>query len=113
VTHGGLPCDVPQSWSKAIHRHPDRPDGIAYRARHDDEAFCYAIYDNVASHIEEHSPDVDIERDWFWLVAEQYGLGLAPFSRWPAAPHSTLSPIGRKVVETNAHPGRTRRDDLS
>jgi hypothetical protein len=35
VVHGGLPYAVPQAWSKALHDHPTRPDGIAYLGRHD------------------------------------------------------------------------------
>ncbi len=48
VTHGGLPYDIPQAWSKAIHDLAARPDGIAYYARHDDEALCYALFDRAS-----------------------------------------------------------------
>jgi hypothetical protein len=30
VVHGGLPYDVPQTWSKALLEHPADADGIAY-----------------------------------------------------------------------------------
>ena len=80
VTHGGLPYDAPQAWSKAIHGLPSAPDGIAYRARHDDDAFCYALFDRAASHVEEETRESDIDKDWFWSLAEAYGVGLAPFS---------------------------------
>lgn len=36
-----------QSWSRALWEHPDKPDGIAYRPRHDDSALCVAIYDRA------------------------------------------------------------------
>ena len=78
VTHGGLPYDAPQSWSKAIHDLASSPDGIAYRARHDDDAVCYAIFDRAESAIEEASRDLDLDKDWFWSLAEVYGVGLAP-----------------------------------
>lgn len=78
VTHGGLPYDVPQAWSKAIHDHPTRPDGIAYRARHDDDAICYAIYDRGASPLREETREMDIDQDWLWELADLYGVGLAP-----------------------------------
>ena len=38
VTHGGLPYEIPQAWSAALHAHPADADGIAYSARHGDEA---------------------------------------------------------------------------
>jgi len=57
VTHGGLPYDAPQAWSKALHALPAAPDGIAYRARHDDDAVCYALYDRAAPHVIELARD--------------------------------------------------------
>ena len=78
VTHGGLPYDAPQSWSKALHALACAPDGVAYRARHDDDAFCYAIFDRAAPHIEEESREADIDTDWFWSLADSYAMGLAP-----------------------------------
>jgi hypothetical protein len=74
--------DAPQSWSKAIHALPTAPDGVAYRARHDDDAFCYAIFDRAAPNLEEESREADVDRDWdrdwFWSLADAYGIGLAP-----------------------------------
>ena len=78
VTHGGLPYDAPRAWSKAIHGLPSAPDGVAYRARHDDDAFCYAIFDRAASQVEKESEMLDLDADWFWSLAETYGVGLAP-----------------------------------
>lgn len=76
VVHGGLPYDVPQKWSKALYAHPKRPDGIAYTARHDDEALCYALYDHKPTYVEEVSRDINLDQDWFWEMAERYGVGL-------------------------------------
>jgi hypothetical protein len=78
VAHGGLPYDVPQAWSKAIHDHPTRPDGIAYRARHDDDAFCYALFGRGPVAVREVSRDMSLDQDWFWDIAHRYGVGLAP-----------------------------------
>jgi hypothetical protein len=78
VVHGGLPYDVPQAWSAALRNHPIRADGIAYYARHDDEALCYAIYDHAASAVVEEHREPQLDRDWFWDLAEPYGVGLAP-----------------------------------
>ncbi|ESZ10150.1 RES family NAD+ phosphorylase [Mesorhizobium sp. L48C026A00] len=78
VSHGGLPYDVPQTWSQALLRHPINADGIAYHARHDDTELCYALFDRSAGAIEEKERQVDLDQDWFWRIAERYGVGLAP-----------------------------------
>ena len=78
VTHGGLPYDAPQAWSKAIHDHPEAPDGIAYTARHDDEALCYALFDRPPACVVEYSRDASLDQDWFWDLAELYDVGIAP-----------------------------------
>jgi hypothetical protein len=41
------PYSASRIWSLALHNHPDQPDGISYRARHDDDMFCAAIYDRA------------------------------------------------------------------
>ena len=78
VVHGGLPYDVPQLWSKALADHPARPHGIAYHARHDDEALCYALFDRAAVALREAERHVDLDHDWFWRLARRYKIGLAP-----------------------------------
>jgi hypothetical protein len=78
VTQGGLPYDISQNWSHALHRHPIKVDGIAYYARHDDEQLCYAFFDRISAFIEEASRTIVLDQDWFWRLAEPYGVGLAP-----------------------------------
>jgi hypothetical protein len=78
VVHGGKPYDIPQAWSGALHGHPGGYSGIAYNARHDDEALCYAIFDGVAGAIREMSRETDLDQSWFWDIAGLYGVGLAP-----------------------------------
>jgi hypothetical protein len=78
VVHGGLPYDVPQAWSKALFSHPVRPDGIAYHARHDDEALCYAFFDRAGAAIREARRETDLDQDWFWRLAKKYRVGMAP-----------------------------------
>jgi len=39
---------IAQRWSFALHAHPERPDGIYYRACHDPSRVSAAIYDQVA-----------------------------------------------------------------
>lgn len=77
VVHGGLPYDVPQAWSRALHAHPDRSDGISYRARHDDGEICYALFDGVK--VSEVERRLELDEDWFWRIADRYRVGLSPF----------------------------------
>src|SRR5262245_44560989 len=65
VVHGGLPYDVPQAWSKALSDHPVTADGIAYYARHDDEALCYVIFDRARAAITEVERESNLDQDWF------------------------------------------------
>jgi len=78
VVHGGKPYHSPQAWSGALHRHPGKYDGIAYNARHDDEALCYAIFERASGALREAARETDLDQDWFWNIAELYGVGLAP-----------------------------------
>jgi hypothetical protein len=78
VTHGGLPYDVPQAWSAALHAHPVNADGVAYTARHDDSAVCLAIFERARDAVEEARRDTFLDADWFWRIAEQYQVDLAP-----------------------------------
>jgi RES domain len=78
VVHGGKPYDVPQAWSAALYQHPAGFDGIAYNARHDDEALCYAIFERTAGAVQESMRETDLDQDWFWDIAEVYGVGLGP-----------------------------------
>jgi hypothetical protein len=41
----GKPYDNPQAWSGKLFDHPGGFDGIAYNARHDDEALCYGLFE--------------------------------------------------------------------
>jgi hypothetical protein len=41
--------EVSQEWGLALNGHPDQPDGILYRARHDDDVFCAAIFDRASA----------------------------------------------------------------
>jgi RES domain-containing protein len=41
--------DLSQRWALALHEHPDQPDGLLYRSRHDPSRLCAAIFDRAAS----------------------------------------------------------------
>jgi len=78
ILHSGLPYDVPQAWSKRLHDHPVGADGIVYGGRHDDREPCYAIFARARHTIEESGRNPSLDEDWFWEIAETYGMGLAP-----------------------------------
>jgi len=78
VVHGGKPYVTSQAWSGALYAHPGGFDGIAYYARHDDEALCYAIFDRARDALVEEDRLLELDEDWFWDLAEIYGVGLAP-----------------------------------
>jgi hypothetical protein len=78
IAHGGKPYEAPQAWSRAIHGHPDQVDGIAYHARHDDQELCYAIFDRAGNRLAESSRETNLNQDWFFGIADRYGVGLAP-----------------------------------
>lgn len=42
---------VSQRWSRAIHEHPDQPDGILYRPRHDPARVAAAFFDRIAERV--------------------------------------------------------------
>ena len=79
VTHAGLPYDVPQAWSSALHGHPATLAGMEYRSRHDDDEACYAVFERAKPAIEEHDRTTDLlSAAWFWQVMDHYEVGLAP-----------------------------------
>lgn len=78
VVHGGLPYDVPQLWSNALADHPAHPHGIAYHARHDDEALCHALFDRASAALRAAERQVDLDHDWLRRLAQRYKIGLAP-----------------------------------
>lgn len=38
---------ISQAWSQALYSHSDRPDGIAYRAAHDNDQIAVALFDRA------------------------------------------------------------------
>jgi hypothetical protein len=40
--------ELPQAWALALHNHPAAVDGIAYRARHDPDQSCAAVFERAA-----------------------------------------------------------------
>ena len=44
-----LPYDLPQEWSKAVHRHPQNVDGILYMSRHLNDRAAVVIFSRAAA----------------------------------------------------------------
>jgi hypothetical protein len=44
---------VAREWAQAIYDHPQAVDGIRYRSRHDDERYCYGIFDRCGDELQE------------------------------------------------------------
>lgn len=49
VVHGPYPNTW--EWSRALHRHPSSPDGIHYRARHDDSGLSIALFERASAKV--------------------------------------------------------------
>lgn len=68
-----------QQWSRALWEHPDKPDGILYRSRHDDSALCAAVYDRAREGlaiVRDHSIAEDPQQ--LAPLLRRFGLGLTP-----------------------------------
>jgi hypothetical protein len=69
--------EISQVWSRALREHSNQPDGILYRARHDDSVLCVALYDRAkggVAVVQEHSLIGDPQR--LARVLRRYALGL-------------------------------------
>lgn len=78
VCHRSQPYECPQAWSRVLHGHPLRADGIRYTARHDDQAILIALLERARGSLAETERLLDLDQDWFWQLAENYGVGIPP-----------------------------------
>lgn len=79
ITSTTQPYDEPQAWSAALHNHPGMFDGIAYRARHDNDEVCYAFFDRSACALTEvNREDMLLKANWFGSLLQHYSVGIAP-----------------------------------
>jgi len=68
-----------QKWSRALHDHPDKPDGFIYLSRHDPQYRCLAVFDRARKKVRTRRPIHLISRmDWVAERLEAYQLGVAP-----------------------------------
>jgi RES domain len=69
------------AWSRALHDHPDQPDGIAFHSSHDDALECIALFSDRASDKVEATGKSAILLNMRSLIANavtRYGLDLIP-----------------------------------
>jgi RES domain len=58
---------VARRWSKALHGHPDRPDGIEYRCRHNSDEIAVALYDRIGEESLKQIGSTPLVLDRVWL----------------------------------------------
>jgi len=79
VVHGDDYQGRSQPWSRAIHEHRDRVDGIIYTARHDDSVQALALFERAAHKIRAGSSQPLSASDLRTLrLLDRYGIGLLP-----------------------------------
>lgn len=70
---------VSRRWSAALHAHPDAPDGVLYRTRHDPSRFAAAVYDRAARAVTVRDT-LDLADPWHSAslsrILDRYGYGL-------------------------------------
>lgn len=70
---------VSRAWAAALHDHPEAPDGIRYRARHDDDTFAVALFDRAKRKVTDGdtAPLTDPSNVRFLAQClDRYGMGL-------------------------------------
>jgi len=66
-----------QQWSRSLHEHNDNPDGVLYRARHDDSSLCVALYDRAEDALAEiESQSLTEDPQYLARLLKRYGVGL-------------------------------------
>lgn len=72
---------VAQRWALALWKHPDQPDGILYRARHDPSRLSAALFDSVSTVVRAERVGVLVDPRLAPLLArllDAYGFDLIP-----------------------------------
>lgn len=75
VTHG--PHAIARRWAHALWLHPEAPDGIAYRCRHDDDELAVALFDRASASVAEvERRGLRADRGWLGATLDRYGVAL-------------------------------------
>ncbi len=66
-----------QAWARAIHEHPDVPDGLIYRANHDNGELCVALFDRAGDALGPAGVEPLVaDRHRLGRLLARYGFGL-------------------------------------
>ena len=63
------PQSLARRWSQALHDHPEMPDGIEYRCRHNSDELALALFDRVGEAALVPVTEEALTSDRLWLVA--------------------------------------------
>lgn len=70
---------VPQRWALALHQHPERPDGLYYRVRHDLSRTGIALFDRIGDVLDADCRDNALARaDALAGILAHYRFALSP-----------------------------------
>ena len=75
------PYDTARLWSRALHDHPAKADGIIYRSRHNPQLKCLALYDRCRGRLSPEGSEPLMEGKWLaWTIRQisRYRLSLEP-----------------------------------
>lgn len=73
---------IAQLWTQAFHNHPERPDGVLYRSRHDPEQELAAIFSRTESIWRNQSCGTlgeHLDNDQLFALLDRYDFELLPF----------------------------------
>ncbi|MGD0093275.1 MAG: RES family NAD+ phosphorylase, partial [Planctomycetota bacterium] len=76
--------DISRAWAEAFHAHPQRPDGILYRSRHDPEQTCLALFQRASGKLKLLASDKLAGKNGQRLLAPalvKYNVGVVASSR--------------------------------
>jgi hypothetical protein len=66
-----------QAWSRALHDHSDAPDGLSYRANHDNGEHCIALFEHTADALSETASDpLTADRKRLGVLLDRYKVAL-------------------------------------
>ena len=63
------PQGLARRWSQALHDHPEMPDGLEYRCRHNSDELALALFDRVGEAALVLVTEVALTSDAVWLLA--------------------------------------------
>lgn len=67
-----------QTWARALHDHPQAPDGLLYRARHDPARFSVALFDHFQSQVTVTKTGAILLEPELRAVMKRYAFGIMP-----------------------------------